>query len=188
MNSKKTLILQHEPDDIAWLPESRMLALCELSRSAFTSWKKAGINLESEDGAYGLGEIIPILLLVAARSHMLPKEMAGAWREIEASDKLARIIHAARGLEPGERFDLVVAPEHAVLNVALDERELVEAVRNPGAPVPVVVLDLADRVRMVVGTFNRIANRTGPPSERSPGRPRSADRSNVRALRDTGSS
>lgn len=165
-----------------------MLTLCELSRSTFTSWKKAGINLESEDGAYGLAQIVPILLLAAARPHMPPKEMAGAWRQIEATDKLERIVHTARSLEPGERFDFVIAPEHAFLNVALDESELVEAVRHPGSPVPVVVLDIADRVRMIVGTFNRIANHTRPPSERSPGRPRSADRSNVRTLRETGGS
>jgi len=54
------------------------------------------------------------------------------------------------------------------------------------APRPVVVLDVAERIRLIVETFNRLANRTKPPAERSPGRPRNAERDNVRTLHGKG--
>jgi len=185
--TKKTEILQHGPDDIAWLPESRAIDLCELTRSSFNSWQNAGIDLAPENGAYGLRQIVPLVLLVAARSYLPPKEMVGAWLEMENSGEMEGLVNAARSLEQGDRFDLVVEPAHAKLHVAQTEVELLDAVRQPGAPKPVIVLDLADRIRTVVSTFNRIANRTAPPVERSPGRPRSAERgSNVRALREKG--
>ena len=113
--------------------------------------------------------------------------MVGAWRAFDSSGTREGVVNYARGLETGNRFDLVVEPDHAALRIARDDAELFDGVRHPGSPRPVIVLDLADD-RAVVGTFNRIANRTKPPSERSPGRPRSADRGNVSALRGEGSS
>lgn len=184
---KKKCILQNRADDIddiGWLPEARALELCEITRSSFNSWRSAGIDIEPEGGAYRLAQIVPLLLLVAARSYLPPKEMVGAWRDLKGSGELEEIVSAARGIEAGDRFDLVVEPGHAALRVARSESALLDAVRHPGAPRPVVVLDLAERVRQAVGAFNRLANRTPPPAERSRGRPRSADRSNVRALRE----
>lgn len=136
----------------------------------------------TEGAAYGLGEIVSLLLLGAARPHLPPKEMAGAWGELQGTGRLPVIVTAARELGPSGRFDLVVAPEHALLRVALDDEELLEAVRHPSVPIPVVVVDLAPRVRMVVGAFSRIANRTRPPAARSPGRPRSGERGKVVSL------
>jgi hypothetical protein len=181
---KKKCILQNRADDIGWLPEARALELCELTRSSFNSWKTAGIDIEPEGGAYGLAQVVPLLLLVAARSYLPPKEMVGAWRDLKGSGEIDEIVNAARGLKEGGRFDLVIEPAHAALRVARSDSALLDAVRHPGAPRPVVVLDLAERVRQTVGAFNRIANRTTPPAERSRGRPRSADRSNVRAFRE----
>lgn len=174
--------MQHPPDDIAWLPESRALALCRLSRSTSNSWKKSGLDLISDRAAYGLTEVIGLALLVTAREYLPPKELVNAWRVFSASPAGAAALNAARNLEAGERFDLVVEPEHAGFLVARSDAELLEAVSTPMAPRPVVVLDVSARIKQVVDTFNRLANRTKPPAERAPGRPRNTERDNVRAL------
>jgi hypothetical protein len=183
---EKKAILQHLPDSIAWLPESRTLGLCRLSRSTLNSWKKSGLELASERAAYGLSEVIGLALLVAAREYLPPKELVNAWRSFSDSPTGIAAVNAARDLEPGARFDLIVEPEHAGFQVARNETELLEAVSTPMAPRPVVVLDLSARIRQIVDTFHRIANSTKPPSERSPGRPRNAERDNVRTLRGRG--
>lgn len=163
-----------------------MLDLCEVSRSTFNSWRKAGLDLVAERGAYGLDRIVAVVVLASARKYLTPKDMAGAWRSAVKSGADERIARAGRSLEADGRFDLVIESEHAFLSIACSEEELVEAVRHPGAPRPVVVVDLADRIRHVVETFDRIANETPRPQERGPGRPRSADRDNVRHLRKGG--
>lgn len=183
---EKKAILQHLPDDIAWLPESRTLGLCRLSRSTLNSWKKSGLELTSEHAAYGLSEVIGLALLVAAREYLPPKELVNAWRSFAASPAGVDAVNAARELKPEARFDLVVEPDNAGFQVARSESDLLAAVSTPMAPRPVVVLDLSARIRQVVETFHRIANPTKPPAERSPGRPRNAERDNVRPLRGKG--
>src|SRR5262249_13085652 len=123
-----------------------------------------------------------VTILVAVRAYLPPKEMAGAWRDFSTSGERDAATLAARRLEPGQRFDLVVEPEHAGIQIARDERRLLEAVRHPSSPRPVVVLDLAERIGTVGPPFGRIANRTTPTPEGAPGRPRSADRRNVSKL------
>ncbi len=146
------------PDDLKWLPESKMLALCPLPRSVINSWKRAGIDLTNEAGAYGLEETISALLLGAAREHIKPKEMAEAWREFVNSGAHGDAVLRARKIDRCDRFDLIVDPRHATFQVATNDAELIDAVCHPGWPRPVVVVDAFEAISEVVGTFHRIGN------------------------------
>jgi hypothetical protein len=159
-----------------------MLALCRLSRSTFNSWKKSGLDIANSAGAYGLSDVVALTVLVAIREFIPPKEMIAAWRDLVQSGGAAGIVNAARSLNEGDRFDLIVQPQHASLRLALSEQELTAAVRFPTDPKVVVVIDAADRVRSVVKAFDRLGNDTPRPKEKRPGRPRSADR-NIHILR-----
>jgi len=159
-----------------WLPESRALSVCQLSRSAFNSWKQAGLDLDAPGGAYGLDQVVSITILAAAREHIQPKAMVAAWQDFVGPDGEAELGRAARLLGPGDPFDLVVDPEIFTLRVTLRDADLVDALRRSSYPRPVVVVDLADRIREIVGAFNRAGNPTSKPKSRNPGRPRSANR------------
>lgn len=174
--------MQTGPDDMKWLPESRMLGLCHLPRSVLNSWKRANLDLTNEAGAYGLAETISVLLLGAARDHIQPHEMAEAWREIVATGAREEIIRKAREVEGCDRFDLIVDPENAVLTVATSDEELIEAVCHPTWPRATVVVDVLERVSAVVRAFHKRGSRMTPPTERKPGRPRNADRAKVVAM------
>jgi hypothetical protein len=164
--------MQDAPDDILWISEARMFNLCELPRSTFQSWVKAGLDIEDPGGAYGLADVLAILLLVHARRYLGLEEMAGAWRELGREGAIGTMIRAACDLEEGERFDLVLEPEHGSILVARSNPELVNAVRHPGAPRPVVVLDLSEAIQLVKKSFMRLANRSPRPREKRRGRPR----------------
>jgi hypothetical protein len=173
------------PDDLKWLPESKMLDLCRLPRSVLNSWKRAGIDLADEAGAYGLKETISVLLLGAAREHIKPKEMAEAWREFVNSGAHDGVVQRARQIADCDRFDLIVDSRHAALLVAVSDSELIDAVCYPRWPRPVVVVDISEAIADVVGAFHRVGNSTTRPDERKAGRPRSAGR--VHQLRLEGS-
>jgi hypothetical protein len=164
------------PDDLKWLPESKMLELCRLPRSVLNSWKRAGIDLADKAGAYGLKETISVLLLGAAREHINPKEMAEAWREFVSSGAHDEVVQRARQIGDCDRFDLIVDSRHASLLVAASDSELIDAVCHPGWPRPVVVVDVSEAVAAVVGAFHRVGNSTTRPAERKAGRPRNAGR------------
>lgn len=168
--------MNDSPDDLKWLPESRMLGLCRLPRSVVNSWKRAGIDLTNEAGAYGLSETVSVLLLGAAREHIKPKEMAEAWRELENSGAHERIVNRARKIDQCDRFDLIVDPRYAKLRIATSDAELIDAVCHSRWPRPVVVVDVAEGVTDVVSAFNKVGNPTPRPVRRQAGRPRSASR------------
>lgn len=165
------------PDDLKWLPESKMLGLCRLPRSVINSWKRAGIDLANEAGAYGLEETISVLLLGAAREHIKPKEMAEAWREFVNSGARQSTVLKARERNEDDRFDLIVDPRHATVQVATSDAQLIDAVCHPGWPRPVVVVDVSEAVSEVVRAFNKIGNpKTMKPEKKKPGRPRNVSR------------
>lgn len=168
--------MQTPPDDIAWLPESRLLDLCGLSRSTFQSWQRAGLDVGNDQGAYSLDDAIALIVLAAVRDHLAPKDMVGAWRFLLKSGEAADLLAAARLLKRGDRFDLVIEPDLASLKVARSDAELADAVRHPTDPRPVVVLDLAERVYRGCRAFERLGNESPKPRRKAPGRPRSADR------------
>jgi hypothetical protein len=159
-----------------------MLSLCRLSRSTFQSWRRSGLDLPGTGGAYGLNEVLTLTILVAVRDFLAPKEMVAAWRHLVRSGREEEILSSARGLERGDRFDLVIEPELASLELARSDEELVAAVRHPTYPREFVVVDGAERVYTVVDAFSRLGNETPRPRQKGPGRPRSADR-NVHVLR-----
>lgn len=149
-----------------------MLSLCELPRSTFQSWIKAGLDIEEPDGAYGLSQVLSVAILVAARKYLGLEELVGAWRAANGSGAANQMLTAARGLGKGDRFDLVVEPAHGSIAIARTNSELVKAVRHPGAPRAVVVLDLAERILLVNASFKRMAGYEPRPVEKRRGRPR----------------
>jgi hypothetical protein len=171
--------MNNGPDDLRWLPESRMLDLCRLPRSVLNSWKRVGLDLTNEVGAYGLEETVSVVLLGAAREHIKPKEMTDAWRGfVEAGGRDAAVAKA-RDFGRCERFDLIVDPRYAALSVATSDAELIDAVCHPGWPRPVVVVDVAEGIAAVTTAFHRVGSRTEKPRERKAGRPRNAARARV---------
>lgn len=173
------------PDDIAWVQQSRILSLCGISRATLNSWIKSGLDIPEETAAYGLADLVTLLVFAAARKHLAPKGMVAAWRDLVRRKEDSRIVDAARELGTEDRFDLVIDPEFLALQVACSEEELIAAVRYPTAPRPVVVVDLAERMRDAVAAFHRAASEERRPSTRKRGRPRNADRG-LRAVGEEG--
>jgi hypothetical protein len=171
-----------QPDDIRWIPESQMLEFCRLSRSTFKSWSKSGLEIATENGAYGLSALVSLVLLRAAREFLSPKKMVGAWSRLESEGAIGPLVAAARKLEKGGRFDLVVDPEYSELEVVFGDEELIAAVRTPGWARSVVVVDVAEPVRRMVRAFDINANRTARPKERAPGRPRRPERGTLHRI------
>lgn len=164
------------PDDIAWVQQSRILTLCDISRATLNSWIKSGLDIPEDTAAYGLADLVTLLVFAAARKHLTPKDMVAAWRDLVRSGEDVRIATLARDLGSDDRFDLIVDPEYVAFQVACSDEELVAAVRHPTAPRPVVVVDLAERMRDAVGAFHRAASKEDPPPARKRGRPRNASR------------
>jgi hypothetical protein len=169
------------PHDLAWLPEAQILKVCRLPRSTLQSWRRSGLEL-ADEAAYDLKALVTLVLLVATREFLSPKEMVGAWRALVRSGTDTEIVEAARRLAKGGRFDLVIDVTYASLEIAQSETELMTEVRHPSLPRPMVVVDVAEAVYLAVKYFNDHANTTPRPKEKGPGRPRSADR--VRLLRE----
>lgn len=169
---RKNGIMHVAADDIEWVSESRMFSLCELPRSTFQSWVKAGLDIQDPGGAYGLDDVLEIALLVQARRYLGLEELAGGWRQLTRSGVVGEIVTAARELKEGERFDLVLEPEHASIVAAGNNDELINAVRHPGAPRPVVVLTVSEEIQLIKESFARLAKTAPRPTEKRRGRPR----------------
>jgi hypothetical protein len=163
------------PHDIAWLPESQVLKLCGLSRSTLQSWVRGGLDLAA-NAAYDLRALVALTLLAETRNFLMPKEMLEAWAGLVRRGQDESIVDAARSLEWGDRFDLVIDVTYTSLRVVQSEAELLNAVVHPRRPRPVVVLDMAEPVLLAVEYFQDHANRTPVPEKKGPGRPRSAAR------------
>lgn len=166
------------PHYIAWLPESQVLKVCELSRSTLQSWIRSGLDL-AVDAAYDLPALVALVLLVETRKFLTPKEMVEAWQALSREGVAERIVESAKRLEDGDRFDLVIDINHASLRIAESDADLMAAVRHSRRPRPVVVLDMAEPVLLAVKYFNDHANPTPRPERKGPGRPRSAARLHI---------
>ncbi len=169
---RKNGIMHAGADDIEWVSEARMFSLCELPRSTFQSWVKAGFDIQDPGGAYGLDDVLEIALLVQARRYLGLEELAGGWRQLTRSGVAGEIVVAARELKEGEQFDLVLEPEHASIVAAGNNDELIDAVRHPGAPRPVVVLAVSGEIQLIKESFARLAKTAPRPAEKRRGRPR----------------
>jgi hypothetical protein len=159
-------------DDISWVPQARILELCDISRTTLNSWIKSGLDIPEAAAAYKVSDLVKLLVFAGARKHLTPQQMASAWRELVKTGEAAAITNAARGLKDDDSFDLVIDVKYRALTVVRSDEELVSAVRHPSAPRPVVVVDLAERMRDGIGSFFRDANQEAPPVERKRGRPK----------------
>jgi|GEM_PF-2715037 len=160
--------------DIAWVSQSQILELCEISRATLNSWIKAGLDIPPAAAAYGVADLVRLLIFAAARKHLTPQQMAAAWSDLAKSGDAGTIIGLARGLNPGDSFDLVVDLKYHEMKVVRSDAELVAAVRHPTAPRPMVVVDLAEQMRDSVRSFFRRARTDTRPATRKRGRPKRA--------------
>jgi hypothetical protein len=174
----KQHIMASTPDELSWVQQSRILSLCEISRATLNSWTKAGLDLGDKAG-YDFSDLVTLLIFAAARKHMSPQHMVAVWEELTTEGEAARIVDAAERLEPDGGFDLVIDPEYASFQVTLSEAELLGAVRHPLAPRPVVVVDMAEKVRDTAAAFYRFASSEEQPEKRRRGRPRNQARLRV---------
>jgi hypothetical protein len=129
------------------------------------------LNVGDAGGAYGEGAVLEIAVLVAIRNYLGLDEMVGAWRHFVSSGHAAELVNHARRLDSKGRLDLILEPNHAGIRFARTNPELVRAVRHPGAPRPVVVIDIAEWMRLVRESFRRIATTASRPQTKRPGRP-----------------
>lgn len=160
--------------DIAWVSQSQIIELAEISRATLNSWIKAGLDISNAAAAYKVVDLVKLLIFAAARKHLTPQQMASAWTDLAASGEAATITAAARELEPGDSFELVVDLKYHELKVVRSDEELLAAVRHPTAPRPLVVIDLAEPMRDSVRAFFRDARKGVPPAARKRGRPKRA--------------
>jgi hypothetical protein len=161
-------------DDISWVPQARILEWCDISRATLNSWIKSGLDIPEAAAAYKVSDLIKLLIFAGARKHLTPQQMVAAWRELAKTGEAAAIVAAARDLEADTPFDLVIDIKFKALGVVHSDEELVSAVRHPNAPRPVVVIDLAERMRDAVGAFFRDPRKDAPPIKRQRGRPKRA--------------
>src|SRR4051794_39550613 len=122
-----------------WVAEARMLSLCELPRSTFHSWERAGLLVRDPGGAYDERAVVEIALLASLREHFSLEDLVNAWGAHRQAGAVDSFIRRAFELQPGGQYDLVVEPQYAGITVAAEEAELVAAVRHPGAPRAVLV-------------------------------------------------
>lgn len=132
-----------------------------------------------DKAGYDFFDLVTLLIFASARKHMSPQHLVTVWEDLIAEGEAKRIVDAAQRLEPDRGFDLVIDPEHASFRVALSERELLDAVRHPLSPRPVVVVDMAEKVRDKAAAFRRFASSEEQPAKRRRGRPRNQARLRV---------
>ena len=157
--------------DLQWLDEARMLELCELARSTFHGWARAGLVERDPGGTYGEGAVLELVLIAALRDHFSIDELLVRWPRLRHDGSVEEFVTRARKLRAGGRYDVIVEPKHGGITVAGDDVELVAAVRHPGAPRAVVVIDLAPKLLLALRSFRDWAVTGRRPSQRKVGRP-----------------
>lgn len=174
--------MQHAPDDLSWVGETRVPSLTGVARTTFQSWTRAGIVDQDPGGAYGEGAVLEIALVGALREHFSVDELATRWSRLRSQGDVNRFLARARQLDSSERFDLVVEPELGGISVAADDEALVRAVRHEHAPRAVVVIPMAERLTSVRDSFRGWSTTAKRPTQRKRGRParRRADLKPVR--------
>jgi hypothetical protein len=157
--------------ELRWIDEAKMLELCGVPRSTFLGWVKSGMVDQDPAGAYTEEEMLEIVLLSGLRDQLSVQDLATLWPQLRAGNRVAEFLGRARSLGPADRFDLVVEPTHGNVTATGTDEELATAVRRPGPPRPVVVLDLASRLLLAREDFSRWARRGKRPQGRRVGRP-----------------
>jgi hypothetical protein len=158
-----------------------MLDLCDLPRSTFQGWTRAGLFERDPGGAYGEGAVLELVLIACLRHYFSVDELSIRWPRLRQEGRVLAFVSRARELHEGNRYDVVIEPKHGGISLAGDDAELVKAVRHPGAPRPVVVVDLAPKMLLARDSFRASAPTGRRPSERKVGRPirRGADVRNI---------
>jgi hypothetical protein len=150
-----------------WISEARALEIVGLARATALNWAKAGI-LERRV-TYDLAALLELLLLAILREYLSVDDLARRWPQLRAEGWVADAVQ--RAAVAGKRCDLVVDRDHGGLVMAESDAELAAAVRRPGAPRAVTVVDIAPRIALIRQAFENWALVGPAPEERRPGRP-----------------
>ena len=159
-------------NDSDWIDESKALEIAGVPRSTFQGWAKAGLVERDAGGAYTEDAVLEFTLLAALRDHLSVQQLGTLWPKLRALGTVADLVGKARALDEGRRLDLVVELAHGGISAARNDEELVAAVRHPGAPRALVVMDVAPRVALARDAFRTWATDARRPTARKPGRPR----------------
>ena len=158
-------------DAFRWMPESRVVEVCDLPRRSWRRWIADGVVAPPADGIYKEADVMTTAVLAALATVLGPGDAGAAWRRLQETGKSSRFVEAAQQLEPDGRFDLVVVPSRGLVRLAVDDRELGKLVREVAGDRPVRILDAARWLREVREAFDTRAERGVPPARRR-GRPR----------------
>ena len=163
--------MERAPQDFQWVDEARMLELCGLPRSTFHGWVKSGLVERDPGGAYGEGAVLEIVFIGALRDYFSVDELSLRWPRLRADGRVERFVACARRLRDRGRYDVVVEPQHGAISLAVSNAELIKAVRHPGAPRAVVVIDLAPRMLLARAGCRAWGVTGRRPNKRKVGRP-----------------
>ena len=158
-------------DGIVWTSESIAQALCGLTRPAWKSRVKARLIEDKPRGAYDERQLMEIAFVGALRDHLSPRDTRLACQALKRNGRWDDLLVRARELEDDDRFDLVIEPGTRAVTLATDDASLVQAVRHPEDPRPVLVVSIADRLRRIRDGFRTIAVARERPQQRKVGRP-----------------
>jgi hypothetical protein len=181
--------------DLRWIEEPKMLEIVDLPRSTFQGWASAGLVDRDGGGAYPLAVTLELVLLGALRETLSVEELKVRWPKLRRSGLVEDFVRRAHTLAAAaaaaaedadaapDRFDLVLEIKHGGVSIATDDVELATAVRNSGAPRPVIVLDLVPRLRNALDGFEAWSIVGRRPMTRKVGRPAARGNAQVRELR-----
>jgi hypothetical protein len=185
--------LTPETIDLRWIEEPKMLEVVDLPRSTFQGWVSAGLVDRDPGAAYPLAVTLELVLLGALREMLSVEELKIRWAKLQRSRRVEDFVRRAQTLAAEDekedagaapdRYDLVVEIKHGGVSIATDDAELAAAVRYPGAPRPVVVLDLVPRLRNALDGFDAWSIVGRRPTTRKVGRPAARGNAQVRELR-----
>jgi hypothetical protein len=158
-------------DDRDWVGEARMLSICGLPRSTLQSWIASGLIASDPGGAYGEAEVLEAAIISALRDHFALEELTRLWIGLRERGSVGAFVARAHELADEDRFDLVIEPTSGRILLALDDAGLVDAVRHPSIPRPIVVIPLREKLIFVRDAFRAFATNDKRPTSRRAGRP-----------------
>jgi hypothetical protein len=159
------------PDGMSLVSEARAQELCGLSRPGWKSWARIGLIEEDPGGVYDERQVLEIALAASLRDHLSPADARAAQQALKRDGHWSEMLTRAQRLQPGDSFDLVIEPRFCAVELAIDDDDLVRAVRHAGEPRLVLVVVLAERLLRIRDGFRRVARPRERPRERKRGRP-----------------
>ncbi len=160
-------------DTTPWMPEDAAFAVLGLSRGAGRDLAAQGMLRPALDGIFRERDIVEGT--IAKRVRALPGHRAGdwgnAWKALREEGAVDAILERA-AIEPARRrLEIVVDETTLEVTAAVDDDQLIAAVRGTAAGRALVVIDVTEDLNVRLDAFRRRANRGAVPAKRR-GRPR----------------